>query len=1670
MMIESNVIQCLDFGDLIQSMDCYSKKLIIYILSFFRTLSKNKTFPMIIDIILILIFFIQLWTMAIINVPIKGDIVLKILDYLKKAILFYELISNKSNYLIIFSIVFTIIIIDIILMTIVLVINNKINSPILIFIINLINVIIFYYLIGPIINISLSSIWCENNIHKYMNVTCYKDPYHLVITILSLFMLILYIFVAFLFSFYCNEIENIKAIVNKDNTFRINCNYEIFCLISKIFIFALGFFVKKSGDNYIYKSLYQSYIIANCLIMTIYSYNNIYYYNYLINYINHFGWHLSNSFTLCILLKTLLNLKGVSNFIIFSWIIIIIYLYKTAKIIEYRLLTENNIFEFKNIKTLEKYKNILLNYISDKNTNNNKSKILILGIIKKFEEFSKSNPEINYHYNKLLTDNNLLKKITIEDLPILSIIYILYSYYSEKFVQKEEVIFHMSYFVINKFNNPTYAMYLCSKLKIDGIKDLYFKYTLSEDIKDYLIHKLKKNSNKESIKHVQIGSVILYYLYAELFKIKIYDATTNQIEYFDLLKNNITTNKTTENFLKMSESILKCRKEIMNIWEKIIELNPFSDEYHKDYTLYLDNIIEDEFLSKEESKKYILLNNNKSQEKNNIYHQMFLVDTSSVLLVDGYLSYGKILYASQNFPFLFMYTGKELLSLFIDDLLPNCIQNFHKELIEDAVKYSNINYTFKYPKDSLLKNKNGGLFNVKLFIKQVPNLYYGLIYYAYLQKIHDQNFIIILDKDLKINGFTEMAQTGSLFTMNNLFNLSNNILGYNIGIIIPDILTLLEYKNDEFNIVKKNYELKGYMYPIEKIREIRNKTNIILDKIKTNNININDYQGQIEDDPQNISFEYNELIKELNKQNIKPYNIFYRIKLYTFLDDKYKYYRIYINNIVFSNNTINVKPIKLTKDSQENGDKYKKADFKSSHSKISSKKAIPLKVGDKKHFGFTNKTNKLEISAVSRNSISNANNQKKEDLKNQDESGNEKINTDNKINEGKKNILNKINSISLYNSKSNIVMSGFNKIKNDIINNKEIIPLKLMSYMSYIFCIITILFMTLEIYKQRASFLSLSDFLVDNLFFNKTKIAVASLYSISVNVRWLSHSIFLNNNSCLHGDWVNFYEILLRESLKYIEIQKNASNYLGEDFSDILTKKYPVELEVHRIPEKEKYEFSFDNIMTFLVNSIIKMVDIYHYFISLTCKEITPIMGLNETKLHNLIEQSYNFYISNISGYTGNSKNNKINKNFSSNQLYLVFYSILLIILLLIIITYAIKLHKIEIYFLDKLINFNSVNFDSYLKKLEEIKKKLRNDNSEDDEKADDLNFNDLDSKKKEDEEGDGIDKKEEKKLNEKDKKKKNKKSGTHQNKIRQLKKKKLKVMTLYLSKNNLFFIIKIILIMIISLTYYLCMSLVKSKYKNDYLIFDSINDSIYGVYKDSYDIFVYFKRELDLYERQLINCTTLENRYYLKLQKSNAIKTPKLGNLLMQITSASNFKKETINKFQLLYSENACKVLVEESRDIRYCSQYWSGVLLKGMEQSITHMGVVIEQIINELETLNLFNTPTVLYNLINESVFITYEQFMEYYMLRAYNQTTYIFKDLREEKLDSIFNAINYIFLIYIVGLILLFIVLNYILYSYKYILNTFLNFIGILPIQYIYEDENLYQEIISFGNKYY
>ena len=79
-----------------------------------------------------------------------------------------------------------------------------------------------------------------------------------------------------------------------------------------------------------------------------------------------------------------------------------------------------------------------------------------------------------------------------------------------------------------------------------------------EEIKEFFVNKLSKQNNKESVKQVQIGSVILYNIYIELFKIKIYDAACNQIDYFDILKNNKSVIKNDLD-LKVRVQILKDR-------------------------------------------------------------------------------------------------------------------------------------------------------------------------------------------------------------------------------------------------------------------------------------------------------------------------------------------------------------------------------------------------------------------------------------------------------------------------------------------------------------------------------------------------------------------------------------------------------------------------------------------------------------------------------------------------------------------------------------------------------------------------------------------------------------------------------------------------------------------------------------------------------------------------------------------------------------------------------------------------------------------------------------------------------------------------------------------------------------------------------------------------------
>ena len=158
-------------------------------------------------------------------------------------------------------------------------------------------------------------------------------------------------------------------------------------------------------------------------------------------------------------------------------------------------------------------------------------------------------------------------------------------------------------------------------------------------------------------------------------------------------------------------------------------------------------------------------------------------------------------------------------------------------------------------------------------------------------------------------------------------------------------------------------------------------------------------------------------------------------------------------------------------------------------------------------------------------------------------------------------------------------------------------------------------------------------------------------------------------------------------------------------------------------------------------------------------------------------------------------------------------------------------------------------------------------------------------------------------------------------------------------------------------------------------------------------------------------------------------------------------------------------------------------------MEQGITQLGLSVASVTDELNSLNDLSdvlnkndddntntntsasveNPKTFDNLTKDenSAFFQFSIFVEYYLFESYLQTYKIFNVLRDVKLENIKNSFNIILYCYLVGSILLLFVLLYFVYESKYLLNSFLNFVGIFPVKYLMEDNNLYHETLNLEN---
>ena len=898
----------------------------------------------------------------------------------------------------------------------------------------------------------------------------------------------------------------------------------------------------------------------------------------------------------------------------------------------------------------------------------------------------------------------------------------------------------------------------------------------------------------------------------------------------------------------------------------------------------------------------------KLYERNNPYYSIFNQETSTVLLADGNSFNGKIFYISPNFPSLFMFTGKEVLNTSIEDLLPDVILNFHKFLIEDAIKYSNLRYIFKNRKDVILKGKNGKIFNVYLYIKPVPNLSFGLNYIIFLEKMKEKNFFFILNDNLLIEGFVE-SQFDSYNINSKNFGLSSYINGYHIGKIIPEILLFLDYDitNDVFILSENNIDLKGSLFPNNNMKDSEFLIGEILEAIKSRKM------VELNENKNIILKEYDEFVKLLNLQCPKSYSIYFRSELHSFIRGKYKYYRIYvINDLLMGNeNILNIQ----SNNALLNNDNLK---YSISNSKEKSSSSIDnnsMKYSKISQYKKTNiirlkKNNKIYIKKKKENN-NNETNLVDENLNNID---NKKLSNNSK-NEIGFNISNNQSSIL---TQSSIESSEFIKLKNEINNKNDFLYIRLMKDLYFLFIIINVILIISDYYLSINSIESMIKFLQENMFFMQLKIYTVGIYSNTLNLKLIKEGI-RDNNACsipchlIHLD-------LLQFCLKEICIFKNDISYFFPVFQNIFNQRLNVDLYTFNFSEIDILKLDFDNFSNLMISKGMKIIaNIFSYFNNSSDDNESITIHVN-----NLIINSLKFYYSNYIGFIGNEKEKNF-KIISGSYFLILIISLVLIIILIYIYSYFIcNIYNIEITFLDRLINFNSKNFDKYLIGLEDLKKKFRDINDEEDkmiEEAQEENdfYEKSDNNSKYRKNNTSYKKEYIYEKNVENKKKK-------RNKMQQQKIKKKNIMSNYFHKSSILYGLKVSFILIFSTLYFCITIIINSKMKKRYKQLDSVIEQINNVYFDSFNIFIKFEEILEI----LLNTG---DKTKLDIPLDSEIAKPKFGNSLIYITHQNKYSKETLKIFDNLYNNNACEEITNSLEEHMYCENIFNSILTKGLE-----------------------------------------------------------------------------------------------------------------------------------------
>ena len=203
-----------------------------------------------------------------------------------------------------------------------------------------------------------------------------------------------------------------------------------------------------------------------------------------------------------------------------------------------------------------------------------------------------------------------------------------------------------------------------------------------------------------------------------------------------------------------------------------------------------------------------------------------------------------------------------------------------------------------------------------------------------------------------------------------------------------------------------------------------------------------------------------------------------------------------------------------------------------------------------------------------------------------------------------------------------------------------------------------------------------------------------------MNLRLVWKNI-IHNEDCPNSNCTLFYSELLKQSYTEIRILKYDLNSYYQEFQDIFNQKLMV-LSKRYQSDSEYIPLDIDNYLNFLIASGLKTnANLTNYFGNGTFFGIYPSHELIDNYLDNLLYSSYSFFYSDFfKGFEGKEKAKLLNEHSDNFPKRLIIALFSLALVLGLIIYLDCKIHSTECFFLDKLINFNSPNFDEYLKRL----------------------------------------------------------------------------------------------------------------------------------------------------------------------------------------------------------------------------------------------------------------------------------------------------------------------------------------------------------------------------------